>query len=119
MDVISAYGTTMEIMLRAGLSPALTGFKLVARTVVSGLFGSESVGSALKKQALQSNLSGQKAYRAVRSCAEAYARNTGSGALSAQEFIVCLIEQVARACYERDFENVGRYEREYRTGSRF
>ena len=119
MDSISAYGTAVEIMLKAGVTPALTGFRLVARTVTDGLFCSESVGSALKRQAIQSNLGEQKAYRAVRSCAEAYARNTGTCVLSAQEFIVCLTEQVARACYERDFENVGRYEREYRTGSRF
>ena len=100
MNRLVSYKTTADILFNDGITPAMKGFRLLIFTV---LFDGEAVSKSLKNAVCRLGLDSDKAYRAVRSCAEAYARRKGAAVLSVRSFIAELSERVAKRCYFADF----------------
>ena len=103
MNRLVSYKTTANILLNDGIAPTMNGFRLLIFTVNGILFDGETVSKSLKNAVNKLGLDSDKAYRAVRSCAEAYARKSGSAVLSVRAFISALSERVAKSCYRADF----------------
>lgn len=105
MNRLVTYKTTANILLNDGITPAMSGFRLLIFTVNGILFDGEAVSKSLKNAVSKLGLDSDKAYRAVRSCAEAFSRKSGSAVLSVRAFISALSERVAKSCYRADFSH--------------
>ena len=105
MNRLVSYKTTADILFNDGITPAMKGFRLLIFTVNGILFDGEAVSKSLKNAVCRLGLDSDKAYRAVRSCAEAYARRKGAAVLPVHSFIAELSERVAKRCYFADFSH--------------
>lgn len=119
MNRLVSYRTTADILLNDGITPAMNGFRLLIFTVNGILFDGETVSKAMKNAVNKLGLHSDKAYRAVRSCAEAYARKNRAAVLPVRSFISELSERVAKNCYRADFSHDGKAAFGYVPGTLF